>query len=445
MRILIIGAGDIGNQLARRLSAAQHDLTVIEIDPEKIQRLRERVDSFVIEGSGTSYRVLQQAQAESMDLVAAVTDNDEVNLLSCQLAKKMGVPTTIARVRNTEFTQDPFPLSYEEMGVDHIIHPEVETAHAVAHLIRQSSASYAFEFEGGKVQVLGVRLDRRSPIINAPLADISTYQDEHLRIVAIDRNHETIIPNGTSILYPGDQIFAVCDHDYVRDFLRMAGKPETHADNIMIMGGGLIGQSIAEYLQDESNIKIIEGNQHKAECVAEILSNALVIHGDGTDLQLLQEEGLSDMDSFIAVTGNDENNIISSLLARHYQVPQSIALVNKLDYLSVIPQLGVDGVVSRQLLTVNAVEHLIQSEIADIATPPGLDAQLIEFIAEPRSKITKRSLMKTRFPKGAIIGAVIRDDEVIIPHGNTQLEVGDKAVVFTLPEAVQQVDHLFEG
>lgn len=445
MRILIIGAGDIGLQLARRLSTVQHDLTVIEIDPDKIQRLRERVDAFVVEGSGTSYRTLQQAQAASMDLVAAVSDNDEVNLLSCQLAKKMGVPTTIARVRNTEFTMDSFILSPKELGVDHIIHPEVETAHAVAHLIRQSSASYAYEFEHGKIQIIGVRLDRRSPVLNTPLSNLTTYKDEHLRIVAIERNHQTIIPDGTSVLFPGDQVFAVCDHDYVRDFLSMVGKTETRAENIMIVGGGLIGQTIAKCMQGEANVKIIEGVQQKAECAAELLPSTLVIHGDGTDLQLLIEEGLSDMDAFVAVTGNDENNIISSLLASHYKVPQSIALVNKLDYLSVIPQLGVDGVVSRQLLTVNAVEHLIQSEIADIATPPGMDAQLIEFIAERGSKITKRPLMKTRFPKNAIIGAVMRGDAVIVPHGNTQIEVGDKAVVFTMPDAVQQVDQLFEG
>lgn len=445
MHILIIGAGDIGLQLARRLSILQHDLTVIEADPRKVQRLREQVDTFVLEGSGTSYRILQQARTHHMDLVAAVTDNDEVNLIACKLAKKMGVPITIARVRNPEFTQPGFLLTPQEFGVDHIIHPEIETAKAVVHLIRQSSAIHAFEFVGGKIQVLGVRLDRNSPLLNIPLIDLYRNKEEHLRIVAIARNHKTLIPNGESILLAGDEVFAVGDQRHVNDFLSMAGKQVTHANNIMIMGGGIVGQTIAEQLQDEINIKIIESQEEKAHCIADQLPHTLIIHGDGTDVELLREEGLSDMDTFVAVTGDDENNIISSLLARHSNVGQSITLVNKLDYLSVIPELGIDSVVSKQLLTVNAVEHLIQQEIADIATPPGMDAQLIEFIAGKRSKIIRRPLRKIRFPKNAIVGAVMRNNEVIIPHGDTQLEPEDRAVVFTLPEAVHKVDLLFEG
>jgi trk system potassium uptake protein TrkA len=213
----------------------------------------------------------------------------------------------------------------------------------------------------------------------------------------------------------------------------------------MIMGGGIIGQTIAEQLQNQAHVKILEADEEKARAIADQLPNTLIIHGDGTDLELLREEGLHDMDSFIAVTGHDENNIISALLAHHSNVSQSIALVNKLDYLSVIPALGIDSVVSKQLLTVNAVEHLIQQEIADIATPPGLDAQLIEFIAGERSKIVRKPLRKIRFPQNAIVGAVMRGDKVIIPHGDTQLQPNDRAVIFTLPGAAHQVDLLFEG
>lgn len=444
MRILIIGAGDIGLQLARRLSNLQHDLTVIEADPGKVQRLREQVDAFVLEGSGTSYQILQQAHANRMDLVAAVTDNDEVNLITCMLAKKMGVPITIARVRNPEFTQQGFLLSPQEFGVDHIIHPEIETALAVVQLIHQSNATYAFEFGDGKIQVLGVRLDRSCPMLHIPLSDLYRNQDEHLRIVAVLRSHKTIIPDGNTVLLPGDQVFAVCDHHHVNDFLNLTGKKEAQTKNMMIMGGGIVGQTIAEKLQHEVNVKIIETREVKARGIANQLPNTLIIHGDGTDFELLKEEGLSDMDTFVAVTGDDENNIISSLLAHHSNVNQSIALVNKLDYLTVIPELGIDSVVSKQLLTVNAVEHLIQQEIADISTPPGMDAQLIEFIAGNRSKIVRKPLRKIRFPKGAIVGAVMRDGDVIIPHGDTQLQPGDRAVIFALPNATSKIDLLFE-
>jgi trk system potassium uptake protein TrkA len=443
MRILVVGAGDIGFHLCRRLAFEQHDLTLIDQDAKKVQRAREQLDAIVIEGSGSSLARLRQAGVEHMHLMAALTDNDEVNLIACRIAKKAGVPITIARVRNREFTQPDFLLSSEELGTDFIIHPESETAKAVVQLIHQASATYAFEFESGKIQVLGVRLEQSSPLVHTPLVRLNSYCSEHMRIVAIERNHETLIPDGETVLQPGDQIFAVCDHHYLSDFWELAGKEKRSVSNIMILGGGLVGRAIAQELEAEAHIKIIEANEETARCAAEELPNALVIHGDGTDLDLLKEEGLEDMDAFVAVTGDDEKNIISTLLARQVQVPRAIALVNRVEHMPIIPTIGLDTVVSKQLLTVNAVQHLIQSQIADIATPPGMDAQLIEFIAGARSKITRRPLRDVGFPPNAIVGAIMRDDEVIIPHGGTCIEPGDKTVVFTLPQAVQRVEKLF--
>jgi len=213
----------------------------------------------------------------------------------------------------------------------------------------------------------------------------------------------------------------------------------------MILGGGLVGLTVAETLQHEAHVKIIEKDQQRAEHLANMLSNALVLFGDGTDdFDILRDEGLDKMGAFVSVTGDDEHNIISALLARQMDIAQSIALVNKVDYLPVIPSIGIDTVVSKQLLTVNAVEHLIQAEIADIATPPGMDASLIEFIAGKRAKITRKPLKDINFPRNAVVGAVMRGDNVIIPHGETHIQAQDRAVVFTLPDAVQEVDRLFE-
>lgn len=445
MRILIIGAGDIGYHLTARLSSQQHDLTLMDTDPRKVQHASDHADALVLEGSGSSYRSLQNAAIQNMDIVAAVTDDDEVNLLACRMAKKVGVPTTIARVRNPEFSDPSFILSASELGADHIIHPEKETAEAVLQLLRRSSVTYAFDFESGRIQVIGVRIDRDSPLINQPLGELQGYDDRHLQIVAIERAEKTIIPKGKDILLPGDQVFAVCDQSYVSEFMRMAGKAENRAENVIILGGGLVGLTVAEALQDEVNVKVLEKDQHRAEQIAELLPKALILYGNGTDdFDILRDEGLGNMGAFVSVTGDDEHNIISALLARQMNVAQSIALVNKVNYLPVIPSIGIDSVVSKQLLTVNAVEHLIQAEIADIATPPGMDARLIEFIAGTRSKITSKPLKDINFPHNAVVGAVMRGDIVVIPHGETQIQPQDRVVVFTLPECVQAVDRLFE-
>jgi len=445
MRILIIGAGDIGYHLTQRLSSQQHDLTLMDKDSRKIHHASEHADALVIEGSGSSYRCLQNASIQNMDIVAAMTDDDEVNLLTCRIAKKVGVPTTIARVRNPEFTDPEFVLSPSELGADHIIHPEKETANAVLQLLRRSSATYAFDFESGKIQVIGVRIDRDSPLINQPLEDLHRYDNRHIQIVAIERSTETIIPKGQDVLLPGDQVFVVCDKNNVSEFMTMAGKAENRASNVIILGGGLVGLTIAEALQDEVNVKLLEKDQHRAEQLADLLPKALILYGNGTDdFDILRDEGLSNMGAFVSVTGDDEHNIISALLARQMNVAQSIALVNKVNYLPVIPSIGIDSVVSKQLLTVNAVEHLIQAEIADIATPPGMEARLIEFIAGNRSKITRKPLKEINFPRNAVVGAVMRGENVMIPHGETHIQPQDRAVVFTLPDCVQAVERLFE-
>jgi len=446
MHILIIGAGDIGFQLARRLSQEKHDITMIEADPRKVKRASEQLDALVINGNGASYRMLQQANLDKMEIVAAMTDSDEANLMACRLAKRTGVRTTIARVRHPQFTQPDFILSAEDLGTDLILHPEKETADAVVHLIHKANATYAVEFEGGKIEVLGIRLEQDSPLLNIPLKYLDQETDNlHLRIVAINRNYETLIPQGHDALAAGDQVFVVCDHDYSSKFIQMVGKKEAPMRNVMILGGGLIGQFIASHLEQEANIKIIESNLNKAERLADILPHTLIIHGDGTDFDLLEHEGLADMDAFVAVTGHDENNIITTLLAQHSSVPRSIALVNNAAYLSIAGKIGMDAVVSKQSLTVNAVQRYIhQQQVASIAGLPGINAQVIEYIASEGCKITCNPLKEINFPRHAIVGALMREQDLIIPHGNTQIAPGDKVVVFALPQAFGELEKLFK-
>lgn len=444
MNILIVGAGDIGFQLTKRLSR-RHDMTIVDADPKRVKRAADQLDSLVIEGHGASNAVLQQAGISKTDIVTAMTDDDEVNLLACLLAKKAGVPVTVARVRNPEFTMPDFPLSAEELGVDYFIHPEKETADAIVKLLGETHATDVVDFEEGRIRLVGVRLEPGSELLHTPLMHlVRQFGDPPMRIVAINRKQNTVIPKGNHILEAGDQIFGICAPDYVDEFLSHTGHGAFQIENVMILGGGLVGQFVATGLDKEINVKVVESNEARSHEIANVLSDALIIHGDGTDMDLLAAEGLMDMDAFVSVTGDDETNIISTLLARHLRVPRTIAQVNKFEYLPITATLGVDAIVSKQLLTVNAVHrYILHQEVEAVASVPGINAHIIEFQAEAGDKILKKPLKDTKFPDDAIIGAILRGEEVLIPRGDTQVQPGDRVVVFSLPNCLEDVRSLF--
>ncbi len=445
MNILIVGAGEIGFHLTRQLAAEKHNITIVESDPERAHFAEEQLDALVVRGSGSSFRILQKAGIAQTEVFAALTNNDEVNLLACRYAARLGIPHKIARVRRSEFIEPGFPLTKEELGVDQLIHPEKETADAVIRLIRQSSATDVLEFSGGAIQLIGLRMEQGSPILRRPLREVwQQFEGVDARIVAIMRRQRTLIPGGDDILTSGDQVFIMCRKEDSGAVVRIMGKANISLHNIMILGGGLVGQMIAKALQGSHNLKLIESNAGKSERIADDLEHTLVIRGDGTDMDLLALEGIADMDAFIAVTGDNEANIISTLMARHLKVPRTIALVNKTEYLPITHTIGMDAVVSKKLLTVNAVLRFIQKRaLESIATIPGVAAEIVEISARNHSAITKRKLRNTTFPRNAILGAVRRGDEVIIPTGDTQIRPGDRVVVFCTSKALDEVNRLF--
>lgn len=446
MNILIIGAGEVGFHLAKRLSAEKHDIVILERDPVRAQHVEEHLDAMVVIGSGSSFRDLKRANIQKAQVVAALSNSDEVNLLTCRYAQKLNIPHKIARIRNPEFTEKDFPFSAGELGVDRLIHPEKETAKAIVRLIRQSSATDILEFAGGKIQLLGVRLEKSSPILGKTLKQVwNEYGNLSARIVAINRKERTLIPGGDDVPVAGDQLFIICEKELFPTIIKITGKQDVTIQNIMILGGGLIGQFVGQALEKQINVKIIESSSEKSEEIADLLTKTLVIHGDGTDMDLLALEGIVDMDAFIAVTGDDETNIISTLMARHLKVPRTIALVNKTEYLPITPTIGMDAVVSKKLLTVNAVLRFIQrSTLESIASIPGVYAEIIEIIPHPSSRITKKPLKHVHFPRSAIVGAVHRNNSVLIPTGDTRIQEGDRVVIFTLPRALAEVEKLFE-
>lgn len=447
MEILIIGVGEIGFHLCQKLSLDKHNITVVEADPIRADKARELLDARIIEGSGSSPSTLKEAEIEKYDIVAALTNDDETNIIACQIAKKFGSPVSILRVRNPEFLNPNCLLSKKDLGADFIVQPEMLTANAIVQLIRQTNATDVIEFEDGKIQLIGVIVDKKSLIINEPLKNLGKkFSSLPMRILAIPRRQMTLIPRGDDLIKPGDQIYFVSDADFLPQALKLFGKSDVKVEDIMIIGGGLVGRFLAQQLEEEYSIKIIEINEKKSEKLAEDLQEALVINGDGSDLDLLTFEGLADMDEVVAVTGDDETNIITNLVANHLKGPRTIALVSKLDYIPLTPAIGLESIVNKQIITGNAIQQVIRKQnMALFAELPGLEAEIIEYIAGPNSKITKKPLYKIDFPKSAIVGAVIKNKDTIkIPRGDTEIAPGDRVIVFALPKSLKDVYKLFQ-
>ncbi|NIR51322.1 Trk system potassium transporter TrkA [candidate division KSB1 bacterium] len=448
MRIIIIGAGEVGFHLAQIFSKENHQVVIIEPDSEKIKRAEAALDILAIEGSGSSVGTLVEAGIKTAELVIAVSAIDEVNIIACMLADKFGVARKIARVRNPEYTNPDAVLTPQQLGINLMINPELETAQEIVWLIRHAAATDVIEFANGAIQLVGLRLDSKAKILSKKLRDISdTIPDLTFRTVAISRNNNTIIPSGEDYFHKGDQIFVVSKTDSVPELLDICGKTDVRMEKIMILGGGKVGRLVAKELeQDKSlDIRLIESNRWKSQFVADQLKRTLVIQGDGTDVDLLASEGLIDMDAFVAVTDDEESNLITSLLAKHLGVRRTITMVKQANYIPLMSSIGLDAAVDKRIITANAIARFIhRGEVVSVATFRGIDAEAIELVAQERSRIVKKPLKDLKFPKGAIIGAVMRNGNVFVPVGDSLIEPKDKVVVFALPKAVANVENMFE-
>lgn len=446
MRIIIIGAGDVGFNLAKLLSYERHDIVIIENDHDQFVRANESLDVQVYHASGSSYTILEQAGIKKADMLVSVTNSDEINLVTAIMAKQYGVKKTVARVKNREFLDPQAPINAQKFNIDLIIHPESEAARGAVGLLKQSAATDILEFADGKIILMGIQLDTDCPILKRPLSELGQeYQDFPYRTIAIQRKDITRIPRGNDIFMPNDRIFVVVPKDNIRDVIRITGKENVNIENVMILGGGQTGFLIARELEKNYNVKVIEANVDKSQILAERLKRSLVIKGDGRDINLLALEGIIDMDAFIAVTGDDETNIISCLMAKHLRVPKIISLINKSAYTPIIPTIGINAYISKQLLTVNAILKFIRrGSVVSVASIPGISAEVIELIAKKGSRITEKPIQDLKLPKDAILGAVMRAEEVLIPMGSTRIMAGDKVVLFALPTAIHEIEKFFE-
>lgn len=446
MRIIIAGMGDVGFYLAKQLSNENHDIVAIDLNSNRLDYTGSLSDVLTINGSSTSLSILKKAKIESTDLVVAVTESEEVNITTSILAKKMGAKKTIARISNPEYVSANSPLDFKSLGIDFMIYPEELAAQETVRLIKRSAATDVIEFEGGKILLIGLKLDKSAPAINKTMIEIASQITTHdFRIVAIYRGMRTIIPTGKDRFVNGDQVFVITTPEGVEEIIRLAGKENLKFEKLMILGGGKIGKMTAKLLENDINIKLIESNKEKSYELADYLQKTLVIHGDGRDIDLLAQEGIIDTDAFIAVTEDAETNIISCLMAKHLGVKKAIALVDNVDYIPLTQTIGLDSLINKKILAANSITRFIRKGgIVSIASLQGIDAEVLEYEARPKSIITKSKIKDLHFPKDAIIGGIIRNNESFIAVGDSEIITGDKVVVFALPGIVDKLDKFFK-
>lgn len=447
MKILMAGAGEVGYHLAKQLSVEEHDITVVDIDTDALSRVDSACDVMTVEGSSTSISVLKGAGIENTDLLVAVTSEETINLNTAILGKKLGANKTIARVASGEIVNDENKNIYTSLGIDHLIYPEELASREVEKLIERSAATDIHEFEDGKLSLIGLKLDRNTKLGRKTLFQIAEeYKHLKFRIVAIHRGMNTLIPSGNDILLPADQVFVITTPDSIDEFIALSGQKDVKVNNIMILGGGRIGRKSAKLLEANNlNIKLIESDKDRTFELADYLEKTLVIQGDGRDIDLLAQEGVIDMDAFIAVTNDAETNIITCLMAKHLGVSKTIALVENVDYIALTQTIGLDSLINKKLIAANNISRFIRrANIVSIATLQGIDADAVEYIAKEKSTITKKPIRKISFPEGVIIGGYVRDGKGEIVTGDTHILPGDKVVVFGLPDSIKKAEKLFQ-
>jgi len=446
MRVIIVGAGEVGFHLAERLSQENQDVVVVEADPERAERASELLDVMTVVGNGASIPVLEEAGIRGAKILLAVTSQDEVNLISCLAGSRLGADYTIARISNPDYYTSGSVLSRERLGIDLMINPEREAARETFQLLQSAAATDVANFAEGRVQLVGLVVREGAAVAGKSLGRLGVELKEyHYVLAAIVRGGETIIPDGSSRIEAGDHIYVLSPASEVLSIPPLAGYEPFDLKRVMIAGGSAEGLFLAQVLEEHHiECTILDRDRRRCLELAEALPKSLVLHGDATDLELLEMEGVSGIDGFVAATGNDETNLLSSLLAKSVGARKVVSLIEKFEYLSLVPRVGLDAAVSPRMSAVNAIlRYVRRGRVTTVATLKGIDAEAIEFRVSEDSAIANRLIADLSFPRGAIIGTIIRGDVILIPRGPDLVLPGDEVIVFALPEAIPEVEKLF--
>lgn len=448
MKAIIIGAGEVGYHTAAVLTAERHDVVVIDPSAQSLGRAEEHFDLMTVQGSGASPRVLAEAGAADADLLIAVTDSDEINILACLIAERMGVPTKAARVSSPDYFVDGGALTPDDVGIDLLICPEALCAQEFFRLLNTPEAREAVDFVQGRVQLIAFQIKAGNPICGKTMRQLrqETFK-QPVVIAAIKRaDGSTVIPTGHDCIYDGDEIFAFGSREAVHELLDVSGVTERALERVVIAGCSRIGMELAKILEDAgAHVTVIEPDVTVAEEASAVLRRTTVIHGNPLHADVLEEAAVSQADGFVSVSGDDEHDIMACVAAKQRGANRVLPLIQKPRYLPVLDAMPtLDGAVSRHLTSVGYLLRLIRrGEVISVASLHEIEAEAIELVAGEGARVLGQELGKTKFPKDAIVGAIVRDGQVIMPAGHDRIEAGDRVVVFCLPQAVTNVEKLF--
>ncbi len=443
LTVIIVGAGKTGFQIAKMLAEARHNVVVIDSCEEALIEVSENLDVMTIHGNGASGRVLEEASLRNSDLFVAVTDSDEVNMVACMTAKRLGVKKTVARIRNPEYQGLPGgDLSTKQLGIDMIISPEEAVAYEIFKCLRAPAATEVEYFADGKAQMLGFKVQDMSPIAGMTVAEAAITS---CTIGAILRDGEVVVPHGGTRIAAGDDIFVIGKTGAPTEMGWLVGTKDHSVRSVAILGGGRTGLLLAHYLEQHRKyipiVRVVEHDEEVCHHLARELRHALVIHGDGAKPDIFHDESIKSLDAFVALTGEDQTNLLAGFMAKHAGVQSIIVKLEREDYVPIASQMGIDVTVIPRMIVAGTILRLIhQVNVVSLSLLGEGNLEVMEISLPGTASICRKPLRHVDFPKGAIIGSVIRGDSVIVPRGNTVLLPGDRIVVFAMPSVAPQLE-----
>ena len=447
MKIVIAGAGAVGTHLSKLLSTENHDCVLIDDDEERLGSIDSQYDIMALNASPTSMKTLKDAGVGSADLFVGVTRYESRNITACMLAHALGAKKTVARIDNYEYLSPQGLQLFQNVGVDSLVYPEVLAAEDIINGLKQSWVRQRIDVRGGALMLLGIKLRETCQILNQPLRDLCGPDDPY-HIVAIKRNGETLIPGGLDQLQLNDLAYFMTTEDYIPYIKKIVGK-EDYEDvhNVIIMGGGKTAVRAALAMPDNIHLKIIDSDFDRCERLNELIggTNAMVIHGDGRDLGLLNEEGIKHTQAFVALTGNAETNILACLTAKKLGVRKTVAMVENLDYVSMAEGLDIGTIINKKTLAASHIfKMMMKADVRNMRSLMMADSEVAEFVAAEGSRITKKAVKDVGLPSGIAIGGLVRGKKGMLVNGNTQIEAGDSVIIFCHRQALEKVEKFFK-
>lgn len=442
MKIIIIGAGKVGYTLAENLAEENNYVTIVDISVNAIEKVEDNLDVMCIKGNGVSTNILLEAGIEHADLLIAVTGSDVINMVCCLTSKKLGVGQTVARVRDPEYADELSSIK-EQLGVDFVINPEFTAADEIARTLGFSSAINVERFASGRVKMVELKITSEVEFIRKRVRDTFKHSSSIILGVIV-RGDEVIVPKGDEIIKENDLIYVIGKSSKVYNFCKMCGKYPEKIKNVMIMGGGRIAYYLYKLLTSMNmNIKIIEINKERSYDLADALPNALIINSDGTEEEVLLSENIKNMDSFVAVTGIDEQNLMSSLIAKKMGVKKVVTKISRTNYIDIVKELGIDCVITPKLITTNQIlKYARGNAVESLLKIAGGEVEILEFIIDKNSNLVNKQIKNIGFMENTIIATIVRKHGVVIPHGEDAIKKGDRIIVITKQKNISKLKEL---